>query len=89
MNLQRIVNNETKKKDSIKKFLDADSQKIILFGGSNDGETALEDIPQEFKEFFNSETAGAFGLGCKFWQSSGRNFGSVPDSGFFGQECSD
>jgi hypothetical protein len=60
-NLQRIVDNETKKKDRIKKFIDQDTAKIILFGATTDGETPLETIPQEFQEIFNAETSGDFG----------------------------
>lgn len=61
MNFQRIVDNERKKKDRVKKYMDNDSQKIIWFGGYNDGEIPLEDIPQEFRDMFNSKTAGSFG----------------------------
>lgn len=61
MNFQRIVENDNKKKDRVKKHLDEDTLKIILFGGTNDGETPLQDIPQEFRDMFNSETVGSFG----------------------------
>ena len=61
LNFQRLAENDAKKKDRIKKFIDDDTLKCIKMAGSPDGENPLVDLPPEFVKSFNKETVGAFG----------------------------
>eukprot|EP00956_Cyclotella_meneghiniana_P029089 scaffold69408_cov37-Cyclotella_meneghiniana.AAC.1 len=61
MNFHRLAENDAKKKDRIKKYLDEDKVKCLLMAGSSDGETPLSEVPAKFIKCFNMETVGAFG----------------------------
>jgi hypothetical protein len=61
LEFQRAKENDKKKTNRIKKWLDENNMRMLLNAGSKDGERPAQELTDDFVAIFNSESVGAAG----------------------------
>jgi hypothetical protein len=61
LEFQRAKENDEKKTNRVKKWLDENNMRMLLNAGSKDGEQPARELTEDFVAIFNSESVGVAG----------------------------